>query len=90
MTQENLEVFFKEFAIDGELQNGDIISGIFDREFLQMDIGVEGRQITFCAKSTDVENLHHGDTITINSIPYGIVGIEPHDDGKITDLILKL
>jgi len=90
MIQENLAVFFDEFAVQGELSNGTFISGIFDQEFLQMDIGVEGRSITFLAKSTDVSSLHHGDTITINSIPYGIVGIEPRDDGKITDLILKV
>ena len=90
MIQENLEIYFKEFAVQGELLDGTFISGIFDQEFLQMDIGVEGRQITFCAKSTDVTDLHHGDTITINSIPYSIVGIEPQGDGAITDLVLKM
>lgn len=90
MIQENLEIYFKEFAVQGELSNGTFISGIFDQEFLQMDIGVEGRQITFCAKSTDVGSLHHGDTITINAIAYSIVGIEPQGDGAITDLVLKM
>ena len=90
MIQENLEIFFKEFAVQGTLAGGAVISGIFDQDFLQMDIGVEGRLITFLAKSMDVDGLHHGDTITINSIPYGIVGIEPRDDGIITDLILKV
>jgi hypothetical protein len=89
---ENLDLFFRldDFAVEGTLASGVKVKGIFDQEFLAMEMGAEGRNITFTGKTSDFTGLHHGDTITIATIPYKIVGIEPQGDGKVTDLILKL
>jgi hypothetical protein len=89
---ENLDVFFRlsDFAVEATLASEVKIAGIFDQEFLAMEMGAEGRHITFTGKTSDFTELRHGDIITIATIPYKLIGIEPQGDGKITDLILKL
>ena len=102
MKNENLDVFFCEFAITAELDSEESelteIKGIFDEEYTLMfanNIGdqnlqtSEGKQITFAVASAEATDIHHGDELEIEGRTYEIVGIQPFDDGKLTDLILK-
>ncbi|MDJ0570269.1 MAG: hypothetical protein QNJ53_14675 [Pleurocapsa sp. MO_192.B19] len=68
------------------------LSGIFDEEsspMFDMTTPSEGRRIEFLVKTADAVDLAHGDRIEIGGKTYEIVGIDPRDDGRITDLILK-
>lgn len=97
MKNENLDIFFKEFAIIAELTSEDSplleIEGILDREYVPMFDNAgqasEGKQITFAVETAKTEGIRHGDELEIEERTYEIVGIQPFDDGKLTDLILK-
>lgn len=97
MKNENLDVFFSDFAIVAELDSSesvlDEIKGILDIEYVPMfdndGQATEGKQITFAIQSTEATDIHHGDGLEIEERTYEIVGIQPFDDGKLTDLILK-
>ena len=91
MIGEDLTLFFNtaEFATTATVGSTSI-KGILDQEFLAMGMGAEGRSIVFCCPTSETTGLHHGDTVTIGTADYKIVGIEPHGDGAITDLILSL
>ena len=96
MKNENLDVFFSDFAIVAELDSEesalDEIKGILDIEYVPMfdndGQATEGKQITFAIVSAEATDIHHGDGLEIEGQTYEIVGIQPIDDGKITDLIL--
>lgn len=95
MLLENLDVFFSmdEFAVAAILtsQAGSAeVKVIFDKEYIGMsDFEAEGRRITALCKSADVVEVHHQDLIEIEGTTYAIAGIQPVDDGKITELVLK-
>ena len=71
------------------------ISGLFDERSEPMfdRYGqvqeAEGRRITFRVETAQAAGLHHGDKIAILGKNYQITGIEPDDDGKLTELVLK-
>lgn len=97
LKSENLNIFFCDFAIVAELDSEESeleeITGILDIEYVPMfdndGQGTEGRQITFAIQSVEATDIHHGDGLEIEGRTYEIVGIQPFDDGKLTDLILK-
>ena len=102
LKSENLNIFFSDFAVVAELDSEESelteIKGILDEEYtLMFDSGykddglqtTEGRQITFAIQSVEATDIHHGDGLEIEGRTYEIVGIQPFDDGKLTDLILK-
>ena len=95
---EDLSIFFKGiFSQVARLVSDESpltqLSGILDREYIPMfDTSgqpTEGKQVTFCIKSIDSVDVHHGDKLEIEGKIYEIVGVQPIDDGEITDLILK-
>lgn len=71
--------------------NSATINGIFDDAYkgINMTTGeVESTDPQVIVKSGDVSGIEHGDTITINSITYYVIGI--HADGTgITTIILS-
>ncbi len=88
--EDDLDIFLddEEFAVDVIL-NSVTIQGIFDNEFLQAledNIGVETTHPQGQFKTSDVSSAVHGDTMTINSVVYNIIGIQP--DGTGMTLIL--
>lgn len=87
---EDLDQFLTDFATDltvGENQ----YQCIFNIENSPMGIGSEGREITATLKTLDVTtaNIRHNTTVTVEGKAYAVIGIQPIDDGKFTDLLLK-
>lgn len=89
MIDEDLDVFFNEFAVTATLEDATEIKIIFDKRSDPMALGAEGREIIATCKSEDVANVTHNTTINIEGKTYTIIGINPEMDGKITKLILK-
>ncbi len=90
---DDLDIFFdnSEFAID-ILYNAATIQGIFDNEFFEVvegSIGVETTIPRVLVKSSDVVGAAHDETMTINSIDYNIVGVQPDGTG-LTLIILSV
>lgn len=87
---DDLNIFIDEdeFAVDVIL-NSVTIQGIFDNEFLvavEGEVGVETTSPQAQFKTTDVSSAVHGDIMTIDSVDYNIIGIQP--DGTGMTLIL--
>ncbi len=87
---DDLDIFLddNEFAANVIL-NSVTIQGIFDNEFLEAvegEMGVETTIPQVMVKSSDIASAVHGDTMTINSVVYNIIGIQP--DGTGMTLIL--
>ena len=86
----DLDIFLdvNEFAVD-VIFKSNTIQGIFDNEFLAVvedEIGVETTVPQCQFNTSDVSSAAHGDVMTINSIDYNIIGIQP--DGTGMTLIL--
>ncbi len=48
------------------------------------DVNIETRRVWAVAKTNDVSEAVHGDTLTIDGMAYKIIGIEPGDSGLTT------
>jgi hypothetical protein len=78
----------EEFAVD-VLYNAATIQGIFDDEFTSGaadGVGIETTVAQVLVKTSDVASAAQGETMTINSVDYNIIGIQP--DGTGLTLIL--
>ena len=65
-------------------------TGIFDNDFLAVDVDeseVESSEPTLLARTADVSNLAHGDTLTISAVSYTVRGIQPDGTG-MTQIML--
>ena len=65
-------------------------TGIFDNDFLAVDLDeseVESTEPTLLARTADVPNLAHGDSLTISSTSYTVRGIQPDGTG-MTQIML--
>ncbi|GJQ59783.1 MAG: hypothetical protein D8M57_13215 [Candidatus Scalindua sp. AMX11] len=79
-----------EFAVDITYNSG-TIQGIFDNAFLedqQDDVDIETLQPQVTVKTSDVSGLAHGDTMTIDSVVYNVIGIQPDGTG-LTNVLLS-
>ncbi len=86
----DLDIFLNsdEFGVD-VTYNTVTIQGIFDDEFssaVQGEMGIESTVPQVLLKTADVPNVAHNETMTINSIVYKVIGIQP--DGTGMTLIL--
>lgn len=86
----DLDIFLNsnEFAID-ITYNSTTIQGVFDAEFssaVEGEMGIESTVPQVLVKTSDVSSAVHGETMTINSVVYNIIGIHP--DGTGMTLIL--
>jgi hypothetical protein len=86
----DLDIFFnsEEFAVD-VTYNAATIQGIFDAEFssaVEGEMGVESTVPQVLLKTSDVPSVAHNETMTINSVVYKVIGIQP--DGTGMTLIL--
>lgn len=94
--KEDLAPFFSDFEISASYtpQVGDpaTISAIFDKGYQAGSDGgeveIEGIKPTLTVKDADIPNIQHGDSFTISSKNYTVVGIEADGTG-ITELILE-
>jgi hypothetical protein len=89
----DLDIFLDddEFAVDVIL-NSVTIQGIFDNEFitaLEDDIGIETTSPQAQFKTTDVSSVVHGDIMTIDSVDYNIIGIQPDGTGMTLIVLSK-
>lgn len=65
---------------------GASVSGIFDNQFVDVH-GVESYKPVFVLPEADVSSIAHGDTITIRSVVFKVVGIQADGTG-LTTLVL--
>lgn len=81
-----------EFAYAATFKSA-TINVIFDRQYLAVNAGgeiqVESSEPVALCKATDVSTAVQGDTITIDSVAYTIVEVEPDFTGT-TNLRLRL
>jgi hypothetical protein len=87
------ETFFdnEEFAVD-ITYNAGTIQGIFDDEFasaVEGEMGIESTVPQVQVKSADVSSATHGELMTINSVVYKIIGIQPDGTGMTLLLLSK-
>lgn len=77
----------------GGTEGGWELSGIFDENYQDMfDVGsqtAEGRKYCFRVQTQEITDLRQGDRLTIKSKNYLITSLQPKDDGKLTNIILK-
>ncbi len=90
--RDDLDLFLNidEFA-ETITYKGAPIKGIFDNAFVvdsQDGVEVETVQPQVIAKTSDISTLVHGDTMTISSVVYNVVGIQPDGTG-ITIVLLS-
>jgi hypothetical protein len=91
MFEEDLDAFFDLDAHGVEVilgNSGDIITGIFDREFLE-SLDIQGSSPVLTCKSVDVENLTRKDPLEIDGKIYTFVRAEP-DGAGVTRVLLEL
>ncbi len=87
---DDLDIFLDddEFAVN-VIFKSNTIQGIFDNEFIasvEGEIGIESTIPQGQFKTSDVSSAVQGDTMTINSIVYNIIGVQP--DGTGMSLVL--
>ncbi|MFM6155058.1 MAG: hypothetical protein ACKPE3_19020 [Sphaerospermopsis kisseleviana] len=90
MLIENLNQFLTDFATTLTVGAAEY-QCIFNIENSPMGIGSEGRQITATLKTSDITtaNIRHNTTVTIEGKTYTAIGVQPIDDGKFSDLLLR-
>lgn len=91
MIEDDLDIYLLEFGEPASI-NSQTIQVIFDNDYQPM-LGdfAEGRSITACAKSSDVEALalEHLDIIFIRNKRYRVDGVHPAMDDRFKDLVLS-
>jgi hypothetical protein len=87
---EDLDQFLTDFATTITVGVAEY-QCIFNIEHSPMGIGAEGKEITATVKSSDVTtaDIHHNTAVTLEGKAYTVIGIQPIDDGKFTDLVLR-
>ena len=90
MLIEDLDTFLTDFATTITVGVTEY-QCIFNIENSPMGIGAEGREITATLKTSDITtaNIRHNTTVIIDSKTYTVIGIQPIDDGKFSDLVLR-
>lgn len=68
------------------------VQGIYVADYFEVQtgtsMGVESTQPGFICRSSDVQGVRHGDTLTIGADTFTIVGIKPDATGKV-ELVLE-
>lgn len=68
------------------------ISIIFNNEYFAIDPGtgmqIDGTQPVVTGRSSDMSGVDNADTISINSVAYNIVDVQPDGQG-VTQLVLE-
>jgi hypothetical protein len=75
-----------EFAVDAQIL-GKTVTGIFDESFIET-LGIEGMHPVFTCALADVNGAQRGDSLTISSLSYHVVGIEKDGTGMVS-LVLE-
>lgn len=92
MIDENLDIFTTGIFATVATIDGVKISGIFDENYEPMfdsNLPSEGKKVTFQVQSSQIVDVEHGSEVELNNRAFEVAGIQPVDDGKMTNLILK-
>ena len=93
MFEENLDIFTKGEFSSPAVIDGVEVWGIFDEEYAQTfgmnQFSSEGRAFSFQTQTAEITEVNHGSKVELNGKVYEVINIQPIDDGKLTDLILK-
>ena len=93
MLEENLDIFTKGEFASLALIDGVEVWGIFDEEYAQTfglnQFNSEGRAFSFQTQTAEISAVQHGSKVELNDKVYEVTNIQPIDDGKLSDLILK-
>ena len=87
----DLDIFLNsnEFAVD-VIYLAATIQGVFDAEFssaVEGEMGIESTVPQVLVKTSDVSGAVHGQAMTINSVVYQIIGIQPDGTGMTSILL---
>lgn len=92
MLNENLDLYLADFSVLATLIQGTTsrtLKVIFDEEYLGMNLGVEGREITAFGKTSDLNGVDRRYQLIVGGKTYAIVGVHQLGDGAFTELQLK-
>lgn len=86
-TSNDLDYFFDEFAITADF-SGTSVDGVIDNPRELIDLGIDAERVEFTCRSSDVQNVQEGASVTIDGVSLTVV--DRDDDGTgITTLQLK-
>ena len=88
--EDDLPIFFKDFAIDAEW-NGKTIRAIFHNAYEAVTLfgsDIESKNPFVEVQDSDIEGIVPGDTITVGSVEYKVKDPPQPDGTGITILIL--
>ena len=92
MFDENLDIFFTDFATEVLMPDGStVIKGIFEDPYTAAQLGsyrVVSVNPTLLCKWEDVKTLRHNDTLTIEKEVYCVEGTAHHDGTGVARIIL--
>lgn len=89
MVQDELEPYLLEFGEPAIVGSRSVV-GIFDDDYAPALEGfAEGRNIVLTTKHDEVTGVRQGENVTIRNSNYVVIGVQPIQDGRFTDLILK-
>ena len=90
---ENLSLFTQGVFAEKALINGVEIWGVLDENYDPMfnpdGLTSEGKNITFLVCSEEIKDINHGAVVKVVKRTFEVVNIQPIDDGKLSNLILK-
>jgi len=81
-----------EFGVVAIYDGSVSVSGLFENEFLGVDIGaavpIESTRPVFTCRASDVSGITHGKIVLINTVTYTVQGVEIDGTG-IVKLVLE-
>jgi hypothetical protein len=87
--EEDLDVFFDDFAVDAVLEDGRTIKVLFDDDFLMVQNNVETSVPAARCKTSDIPEIRHEAGIVIHETDYYVYKKQPDKRRGMTLLILS-
>lgn len=87
MTEDFTAFFNTDEHATAATYEGSTVNGVFDREYSAV-LGLEANTPTFTCDESDVSDIAHGDTITIDGTDYTVREIQPDGTGVVV-LVLE-
>ena len=86
---DDLDPFFQPPFVKTAIYQEREIAVLFNREGIPVELGIEGRDFVLEVKTSDFPDVRHHEKITIDGQTYEVIGVNPVDDGLLTELTLK-
>lgn len=84
---ENLDAFLSDFAVAATLPSTAVVMGVFDNG-ADTALGMAGSDPSFTGRSTYLDALTYGSTISIGGTSYTVRQVQPDGTG-LTRLVLE-